>query len=121
MRGKILLVDDDPLVLKSFVKLLRGEGYEVLAVTSYEEALDVFEREAFDLVLSDIRMPGKNGVETVQEIQSRLIKAGKRDLPIVFITGYADYADELKASFVGEVLTKPVDNDRLLMTLREYL
>lgn len=121
MKDKILLIDDDPLVLKTFTNLLRREGYEVIASSSYEEALKAFEEKNFDLVLSDIRMPGKNGVETVNEIQSRLMQSGKKDLPIIFITGYAEYSDQLKATFVGEVLTKPVDNDKLLMTIRDYL
>ncbi len=121
MKNQILLIDDDPIVLKSFSKLLLLEGYQVIPASSYEEALKAFDNMEFDLVLSDIRMPGKNGVETVKDIQDHLLKAGKKDLPIIFITGYADYGDQLNASFVGEVLTKPVDNDRLLITIREYL
>ena len=66
-------------------------------------------------------MPGKNGIETVDEIQQHLIKAGKKDLPIVFITGYAEMGDKLHANFHGEILNKPVDNDLLLTTIRDYL
>lgn len=121
MKNRILLIDDDPLVLKSLTNLLTREGFEVISASSYETALQAFERKEFDLVLSDIRMPGKNGVETVTEIQSRLTETGKKDLPIIFITGYAEYGDQIKATFVGEVLTKPVDNTKLIMTIREYL
>jgi two-component SAPR family response regulator len=66
-------------------------------------------------------MPGKNGVETVSEIQLSLAQAGKKDLPIVFITGYAEYGSKLHANFLGEVLYKPVDNAKLLYTIRDYL
>ncbi|OGW72136.1 MAG: hypothetical protein A2Y02_03380 [Omnitrophica bacterium GWA2_52_12] len=121
IKKKILVIDDDPLVLKTFRGLLVRDGYEVLLASSYAEALEVFSKGEFDLVLSDIRMPGKNGVETTQEIQSRLLNAGKKDLPIIFITGYAEDGIKLNAGFIGEVLAKPVDNNRLLMTIRDYL
>ena len=75
---RILLLDDDPLVLKSFKKLLSSEGYEVIPTSSYSEALKVIDEKEFDLIVSDIRMPGKNGVETISEIQSRLASAGKK-------------------------------------------
>lgn len=121
MQKKILIIDDDPLVLKTFHNLLIREGYEAMAVSSYESAIEVIETKELDLILSDIRMPGRNGVETVREIQSRLTKAGKKDLPIIFITGYAEYGHELDAGFIGEILPKPIDTDKLLMTIREYL
>ena len=117
----ILLIDDDPLVLKSFQKLLLHEGYQVIAASSYDEALRSFASREFDLVLSDIRMPGKNGVETVEAIQIQLAEAGKKELPIIFITGYAEYSQQLKANFLGEILLKPVDNQKLLYTIRDYL
>ena len=66
-------------------------------------------------------MPGKNGVETVTDIQAQLKKAGKGDLPIIFITGFAEFGDQLNASFLGEILHKPVDSDVLLRTIRDYL
>ena len=118
---KILVIDDDNLVLKTFESLLRRAGYEVISASCYDDALKAFGSSQFDLVLSDIRMPGKNGVEAVSEIQSTLIKSGKKDLPIIFITGYAKDSIQLNAEFIGEVLTKPVDSTHLLMTIREYL
>lgn len=121
LKNHILLIDDDTLVLRSLTKLLAHAGYVVLAASSYEAALEAFETREFDLVISDIRMPGKNGVETVDEIQKRLAARGKRDLPIIFITGFAEFGDRLNVKFIGEVLYKPVDNDKLLMTIREYL
>jgi len=121
MKKLILIIDDDPLVLRTYQKLLAREKYEVTSTASYEEALKAIENQSFNLVLSDIRMPGKNGVQTVSEIQNRLKGAGKADLPIIFITGYADYGDQLNANFLGEILTKPVDANKLLVTIRDYL
>lgn len=121
MNQKILLIDDDLLVLASFERLLKSEGYEVISASNYNEAIKRIQNGEFDLVLSDIRMPGKNGVEMVQDIQQRLTEAGKNDLPIIFITGYAEMSDLLNANFHGEVLNKPIDNELLLATIREYL
>ena len=119
--NKILLIDDDLLVLKTFDMLLKRNGYGVITASSYEQALQAIHKENFDLILSDIRMPNKNGVQTVAEIQQRLAQAGKKDLPIIFITGYAEIGEQLHANFHGEILNKPVDNDRLLMVIRDYL
>lgn len=119
--GRILLIDDDPLVLKTFQKLLVKEGYDVICASSFDVALNAFSNHSFDLVLSDIRMPGKNGVETVAEIQNKLKEAGKADLPVIFVTGYADYGQQLNARFHGEILPKPVDTQRLLSAIRDYL
>ncbi len=118
----ILVIDDDVLVLKTFTKLLKSQGYEVIPTASYEEAVEAFKNSDFNLILSDIRMPGKNGVEVIKEIRRilNITKPGK-DIPIIFITGYAEISDELKAEILGEVLLKPVDLERLLITIREYL
>jgi CheY-like chemotaxis protein len=121
MSHKILLIDDDPLVLQTFQRLLEKEGYEVLTASNDEEALAAIHSKDFALVLSDIRMPGKDGVTTVDEIQESLKAAGKKDLPIIFITGYAEYGRERHAEFLGETLYKPVDTQKLLQTIREYL
>lgn len=121
MKKRILLIDDDLLILKSFTKLLEHEKYEVISTSSYVEAMEAIKEKDFDLILSDIRMPGKNGVETVSDIQLKLADAGKKDLPIIFITGFAEDSQKLHANFLGEVLHKPVDNDRLLTAIRDYL
>lgn len=118
---KILLIDDDPIVLKSFARLLTIQKFDTITASNYEEAIKAIQNESFDLVVSDIRMPGKNGVETVADIQKNLKSAGKGDLPIIFITGYAEFGDQLNATFLGEILTKPVDSEILLRTIRDYL
>lgn len=118
---KILVIDDDDLVRKSLRKLLTVNGFDVVSAESYDEAMKAIAGQDLDLVLSDIKMPGKNGVETVSEIRKRLGNAGKAELPIIFITGYAEDGEKLNATFHGEILRKPVDNDFLLATIREYL
>lgn len=121
MKRKILLIEDDALVAKSLVRLLEAESYCVITATGAEEGLSLAASQDPDLIISDIRMPGKNGVETIKEIQSSLIDVGRKDLPIIFVTGYAEYGDRLHANFLGEVLYKPIDNNKLLATIRDYL
>lgn len=118
---RILIIDDDDLVLKTLSIVVKRGGYDVVAVKGYDEAVKKINEERFDLVLSDIRMPGKNGVETIRAVQSMIKEAGYEELPTIFITGYAEMSDELQANFLGEVLHKPVDVDHLLTTIRDYL
>jgi len=118
---KILVLDDDKLVLASVDKILKKEGYLTELAQSAQEALEKAQAQEFDLVISDIRMPGKNGVEAVREIRRLFDEKMKKDIPIIFITGYAEIGDELKAENIGEIILKPFDLQRLLITVREYL
>ena len=117
----ILLIDDDSLVLKSLKKLLCRENYAVTLAGSFEEAMTAILQTDFALVISDIRMPGKDGVETTRTIQDVLIKAGKKDLPIIFMTGFSGEDLRLNASSIGETLYKPIDAQKLLLAIRDYL
>lgn len=118
---KILVIDDDDLVRKSVEGLLRIEGYDSVCVKNAFEALHQIKETDFDLIISDIRMPGMNGVEAVREIRRMFNESSKKQIPIVFITGYAETSTELDAEKLGEVILKPFDLTRLAMTIREYL
>jgi CheY-like chemotaxis protein len=118
---RILVVDDDLLVRQSVKKILDREGYDAVLVENADEGLEKAGSEVFDLILSDIRMPDKNGVEAAKELRRLFREKAKKDIPIIFITGYAEASVELKAENLGEVILKPFDVDRLLMTIREYL
>jgi CheY-like chemotaxis protein len=119
MSKRILVLDDDPLVLRSIEKLLRVHGYEVLTACSYTDAMQAISQKEFHLIVSD--MPDKDGVSTIKEIQEALMASGKKDLPIIFITGYAGEEQKLNAKFYGETLYKPIDNEKLIRTVQDYL
>ena len=68
MEKRILLIDDDPLVLKSLSNLLRSRGYGVMGCQSGFDAISAFKKERFDLIVSDIRMAGQDGIATVKTI-----------------------------------------------------
>ena len=121
MTAKILVIDDDPLVRESVKRILKREGYIPELAESAREAVRKAGEQYFDLIISDIRMPGKNGVEAIREIRNLFDEKARKDIPIIFITGYAEMSDELKAVHLGEVILKPFDLQRLVMTIREYL
>ncbi len=104
MEKRILLVDDDPLVIKSVRKYLEASGYLVEAVQSGNEALEKAEKADFDLIISDVRMPGIDGVETLKRIKKLSLKHKKKEVPVIVVTGYVG-KDEIfqKAEELGIV------------------
>lgn len=94
---RILIVDDDRLVLKSIAKLLRLTGYDSESAESGEEALEKAKRSAFDLIIMDIRMAGMDGVDTIEKIRD-FYHTSQQTLPQeIIITGYMDTVAEEKA------------------------
>jgi CheY-like chemotaxis protein len=93
---KVLVVDDDPVVRKSFDRVLTGKGYAVITAESGEEALRKLNEEKYDLVYTDIRMPGMSGLEVAEEVKAR-----KPWTPVVIITGYGTDAAEARAKAAG--------------------
>lgn len=94
---KILVVDDDQLVLRSIEILLKKGGYNVVLAQNAQEAIGYCSDQNFDLIISDIRMPGKNGVDAIHEVRRIFDEKIRKDIPIIFITGYAEMSDELNA------------------------
>ena len=90
MTKSILVIDDDHLVVKSLVRLLENEGYSVSGAESGNQALDLIRDNTFDLIISDIRMPDINGIQTSYNIRDFLKKNKKQAIPVIFITGYSD-------------------------------
>ena len=118
---KILVIDDDDLVRESIRRVLKKEGFEPVVTKGALEALDKVRGEKFDLIISDIRMPGMDGVQAIREIRRLFNENSKKDIPIIFITGYAELGQELDAEKLGEMILKPFDLNRLVMAIREYL
>jgi CheY-like chemotaxis protein len=115
---RVLVVDDDPAVRKSFDRVLTGKGYAVITAESGEEALRKLNEEKYDLVYSDIRMPGMNGLEVAEKI-----KANRPWTPVVIITGYGtDIAEErAKAAGVKSFLHKPLSPAMIEDSARDVL
>jgi CheY-like chemotaxis protein len=93
---KVLVVDDDPAVRKSIDRVLTGKGYAVITAESGEEALRKLNEEKYDLVYTDIRMPGMSGLEVAEQVKAR-----KPWTPVVIITGYGTDAAQARAKAAG--------------------
>lgn len=110
MPGKILVADDDAPVRRVLSRFLSKRGYTVLEAADGEAAVSIFRRERPALVLLDVRMPRKDGVEALREI-----KAVDPEAPVVMITASLtdEVEKELRAHSASEFLPKPVEMARL--------
>jgi DNA-binding response OmpR family regulator len=117
---RILVVDDEPRSLELFSILLRRDGHDVFTATSGMEAERLIERNQYDLVIMDVRMPGMNGHEALTRIRRLPDRA---DLPVVFVSGYAEPGSAVAAFKAGgcDFLAKPVDGEELLARVRAQL
>lgn len=107
---KVLVVDDDPVVARSFDRVLTGKGYAVISARDGVEALQKLKDEKYDVVFTDIRMPGMNGIEV-----ARRIKASQPWLPVVIVTGYGTDENEAQARAAGVAgfLRKPLSPEEI--------
>ena len=95
-KTQILVIDDDAIVGRSFDRVLSGKGYDVNIALSGEEALETMNETDFDVVFTDIRMPGMDGLEVAERIKARCPWT-----PVVVITGYGTEENEARASVLG--------------------
>ena len=114
----LLLVDDDKSLLRLLTIRLEGEGYEVTAVEDGQSALRKLQNESFDVVLSDLRMPGLDGLSLFEEIMGI-----RKDIPVILMTAHGTIADAVAATQRGVFgfLPKPVDHDELRALLQKAL
>jgi CheY-like chemotaxis protein len=117
----ILLVDDDPFLHNLLSNELAIQGYLVITAENGFSALDSIASAQVDVVLTDIFMPGMDGIELIQKLRARF-----PGIPIFALSGGADFADPevyltfAKALGADEVFAKPVDMTRLAATLEKY-
>lgn len=123
MKKQILVIDDEELITKSLVLALEKSGYEVLVAKRCDEALAMAEAIDFDLIISDIRMPGVDGIETVRQILGLMTKRGVKHAPRIFMTGYADRTAEEGAKTLKPhaYILKPFDLKEFLAEVKKAL
>jgi len=107
---KILVVDDDPVIGKSFDRVLAPKGYAVITASSGAEALTRLAREDYDAVYTDLKMPGMDGLSL-----ARRLKQNAPWLPVVIVTGYGSETNEAAAKQIGvsAFLRKPLSPEMI--------
>ena len=117
-RKRILAVDDTAIVLTRIADTLRND-YEVVTVNSGARALKYLSQEKPDLILLDIQMPGKDGIETLREMRSR----GFHDIPVIMLTGMESKSYVLESAKLGicDYILKPFSSEDLLSRIRRVL
>ena len=115
---RILIVDDEPAIVRGLEDNLRFEGYETLAATSGEEGLARALGEAPDLVLLDVMMPARSGWEVCRELRQRGV-----DVPIIMLTARGEEVDRVRGLELGadDYVTKPFSLRELLARVRAVL
>ncbi|MEM7677653.1 MAG: response regulator, partial [Myxococcota bacterium] len=108
---KILVADDESLIRLTVSEALRGQSHEVVAVEDGTQAIAQLSDERFDLVISDIRMPGHDGMEVFRKVQAE--HAGT---DVILMTGFGEVQSAVEALKAGarDYLSKPVDLDELI-------
>jgi DNA-binding NtrC family response regulator len=117
-RSRLLIVDDDTAMREMLASLFRDRDYAVEEAASAAEALDQAGEQCFDVVLSDIRMPGKTGIEMVGELRSRL-----PETPVVLMTGFGSIDSAVESMRAGafDYITKPFEPDTVVLTIERAL
>ena len=118
MKTRILVVDDERSMREMLCILLEREGYEAVEAGSADKALQLFESSVFDLVISDIQMPGMNGIDLLAHI-----KKLSPDVPVLMITAFATAEQAVDAIKLGafHYFTKPFNNDEIRALIRNAL
>jgi DNA-binding NtrC family response regulator len=113
---RILIVDDDAAQRSLLDSFLTTQGFRTLPVASGERALAVLSQEPIDMMISDVRMPGLSGLDTL-----RLARKERASLPILLVTAYTNVREAVGAMRDGAVnyLSKPIDLDELLASVRQ--
>ena len=113
---RILIVDDDSGQRSLLDSFLRSQGFDTVPVASGERALEVLRDESISMMISDVRMPGMTGLETLRRARQQ-----HSILPVLLVTAYADIREAVGAMRDGALnyLAKPIDLDELLMTVQQ--
>jgi DNA-binding NtrC family response regulator len=117
-RGHILVIDDEPDIRESLEILLSAEGYRVDLASNATEGLKRLENSTFDLVLLDLMMPDKSGMQVLEEIRGR-----DRETPVFLITAYGSVEVAVNALKRGanDYFSKPWDNEKLLVEIEHMI
>ncbi|HOE68745.1 MAG: Nitrogen regulation protein NR(I) [Candidatus Omnitrophica bacterium ADurb.Bin314] len=120
---RVLAVDDDGLVRKTLEIFLREAGYQPTVVSGGDEALAALSEQHFDLLITDIRMPGMDGLQIIQASRDYCRQMGKPPIPEIVLTAYNDEPVKQSAARMGirDFILKPFRAEEFLRTLERNL
>jgi DNA-binding response OmpR family regulator len=111
---KILVVEDELSLCLLYEEELAAEGYEVTCVRDADSALEALRTKSFDLIITDIRMPGKDGIELIAQIMG-----ARKDIPIIINTAYQSYKEDFMTWAADAYVVKSSSLDELKARIRE--
>ena len=116
--GSIFVVDDDKIIVDSLSEFLRLEGHDVAGGPSFADAMQALSRKPYDMVITDVNMPGADGFELL-----RVLKQRDPDLAVIMITGYGTIESAVEAIKMGayDYLTKPIIDEELRLVVERAL
>jgi len=115
---RILVVDDDQIIVESLVEFLKLEGYDAVGAASFAQAIKALDRQPFHLVITDVTMPEADGFELL-----RVIKQRYPEIVVIMITGYGTIESAVEAIKMGayDYLTKPIIDDEIRLVIERAL
>ncbi|MER3446132.1 MAG: response regulator [Candidatus Dadabacteria bacterium] len=121
MSKRILVIDDEEAVRKSFILALEDTGYRVEAAESGEKGFNMIQTNKYDLVFLDLKMPGMNGVKTLRELRKI-----DKTVPVYIVTAFhKEFFDQLKEAAedgIGfEIIKKPLSSDQIVLITKGIL
>ena len=111
---RILVVEDELALCLLYEEELSAEGYAVECVRDADAALEALRTRAFDLIITDIRMPGKDGIELISQIMG-----ARKDIPIIINTAYQSYKEDFMTWAADAYVKKSSDVSELVQTVKE--
>jgi two-component system response regulator AtoC len=117
-KGRVLIIDDDRIILDSLSEFLRLEGYEVGGATNVPEALEGMARSPYNVVITDVNMPESDGFELL-----RIVRQRYPEVVVIMITGYGTIESAVEAIKMGayDYLTKPIIDDEIRLVVERAL
>jgi len=113
---KIIVAEDEDITLKNILETLHEAGYEVTGTVNGDEAMQLMEKEHFDVLITDIKMPRMNGIELMEKVKEKYT-----EMDVIIITGFGSISSAVNAIKKGayDYITKPFDLDELLLKVKK--
>ncbi|MBI2144316.1 response regulator [Candidatus Woesearchaeota archaeon] len=117
---KILVIDDEPNILKLVSFILESKGYEAVEASSGREGIEKARKEKPDMIVLDVMMPGMDGFETARKIKA---EPAMGSIPILMLSSRAQFEDKMKGIDSGamDYITKPFDREEFLQKVEEII